>query len=314
MSEQQGNQNQVIPADEKFKNIIERVDVRERFERMLGDPAKASSFLLSVLNCVQNNYQLQKAEPNSILMASAVAGTMDLPVDPSLGMAYIIPYNTKVGNAWITKAQFQIGYKGLIELGHRSQQYKGLNVEDVREGEFKGIDRLTGRMNWDWIQDNDERNEQPVVGYVAFFELINGFSKALYMTNKEVERHAKKYSKSFDSGQWTKDFSGMAKKTVLKRVIDKWGPKSVSMRKAIKADQGVIHDWDGDFVSYPDNPLNEKPKSVDEVNAERHRENAIRHIRVSTSCEQLEQVYEHIPDDDVRKLYDEKMAELTANK
>ena len=303
---QQPPQTQAIQPTEKLKNIIERDDVRERFERMMG--RNATSFLLSMLNTVQNNYQLQKCDPNSILMAGAVAGTLDLPVDPSLGMAYIIPYGKK--------AQFQIGYKGLIELGHRSQQYIGLEVTDVREGEYKGIDRLNGRMNWDWIQDNDERNDVPVIGYVAFFELINGFTKSFYMTNKQIVDHAKTYSKGYykQDGSWQTNFKGMAKKTVLKLLLDKWSPKSVSMRKAIKADQAIVHDWDGNLLTYDDNPQNDKPKSVDQVNAERLKESALNHIKISTTPEQLETLYEHIPDDDVRKLYDEKMAELTAKK
>lgn len=295
-----------ITKAEKLKHIIERDDVKERFQRMMGQ--NATSFLLSMLNTVQNNWQLQKCDPNSVLMAGAVAATLDLPVDPTFGMAYIIPYGTK--------AQFQIGYKGLIELGHRSQQYHGLNVEDVREGEFKGIDRMTGRMNFDWIQDNDERNEIPVIGYVSYFELINGFSKSLFMTNKQINEHAKKYSKSINKpdSAWNTNFPGMAKKTVLKLNLDKWSPKSVQMRKAIKADQAVVHDWDGNLLTYDDNPGSSKPVDVEQLNAERQRNSAINHIKNSTTVEQLETVYEHIPDDEVRNLYDQKLNELNSKK
>lgn len=229
-----------------FKTMINDPKVQERFEKMLGD--NSTAFLMSALNVVQGNNKLQTADPQSVLMACAVSATLNLPVDPSLSMAFIVPY--------AGKAQFQIGYKGLIELGHRSQQYRGLNVSDVRGEEYKGIDRMTGRMEFEWIKDNDARYKLPITGYVAYFELRNGFSKALYMTENEITQHAAKYSKTFNhkDGQWKKNRPGMAKKTVLKLLLDKWSPKSVDMRKAIQADQAVIGDWDGNKLEYPDNP------------------------------------------------------------
>lgn len=295
-----------ITKTEKLKQIIERDDVKERFQRMMGQ--NATSFLLSMLNTVQNNWQLQKCDPNSVLMAGAVAATLDLPVDPTFGMAYIIPY----GN----KAQFQIGYKGLVELGHRSQQFDDLNAEDVREGEFLGIDRLTGKIRFNWIQDNDERETKKIIGFVSYFSLINGFSKSFFMTNQQVHKHAKRYSKAFSKpdAPWNTNFEAMAKKTVLKLNLDKWAPKSVQMRKAIKADQAIVHDWDGNLLTYDDNPGSSKPVDVEQLNADRQRKSAIDHIKNSTTVEQLETVYEHIPDDEVRNLYDEKLNELNSKK
>ncbi len=300
------NQNAVSITEQKLKHYIENEDVKERFQKMLGD--NSTAFLLSILNTVQNNWSLRKCDPQSILMAGAVAGTLDLPVDPTFGMAYIIPYGSK--------AQFQIGYKGLIELGHRSQQYKRLNVLDVREGEFKEINRLTGEMDFEWMQDNDKRNEIPVMGFVAFFRLQNGFEKTLFMTIKEITAHAKKYSKSFHKSDspWNTNFEGMAKKTVLKLMLDKWSPKSVQMRTAIKADQAIVHDWDGNRLSYGDNPNSEAKKTPEQLDLERDIESATNHIEQSTSVEQLETVYEHIPNDDVRKLYDLKLTELNSKK
>jgi len=231
-----------------FKNLIESPEVQEKFFRILGE--NGEPFLISVLNLVNSDEKLKVCDPNSILSASEVAGTLNLPLDPSLGMAFIVRVKkTK-------QVQFQIGYRGLIELGHRSQQFRGLNASDVREGEFKGVDRMTGRLDFDWIQDNDERKKFPVIGWVGYFELVNGFSKALYMTEAEMTKHGSKYSSTYNlkNSQWSANRSGMAKKTVLKLVLDKFAPKSVEMVKAIKSDQAVI-EQDGS-LNYVDNPTN----------------------------------------------------------
>ena len=232
--------------------------VTERFQEMLGK--NATPFLMSVLNCVQNNDKLSQADPQSVLMASAVAGTLNLPIDPNLGQAYIIPYNVKIKepgqpDRWEQRAQFQIGYKGLIQLGHRSRQFLGLNVTEVREGEFKGIDRMTGITEFEWIQDNDVREKLPIIGFVSYFKLTNGFEKSLWMTKDQITAHGTKYSKTFKTGQWQNDFIGMGKKTVLKLLVDKFAPKSVDMQKAITNDQGVF-DQNGE-MKYLDNEANE---------------------------------------------------------
>lgn len=257
-----------------FKDLIGDPKVTERFQEMLGK--NATPFLMSVLNCVQNNEKLSKAEPQSVLMASAVAGTLNLPIDPNLGQAYIIPYNLRIKEAgkpdrWEMRAQFQIGYKGLIQLGHRSRQFLALNVTEVREGEFKGIDRMTGKTEFDWIQDNDEREKLPIIGFVSYFKLTNGFEKSWWMSTKQMTAHGMKYSKTFKVGQWQNDFIGMGKKTALKLLVDKFAPKSVDMQKAITNDQGVF-DADGE-MKYLDNGLNEPldlekmyEEQLDEIN------------------------------------------------
>ena len=253
------------PKQRPFKDLIGDPKVKERFQEMLGK--NSTSFLMSVLNCVQSNERLAQAEPQSVLMASAVAGTLNLPIDPNLGQAYIIPYNTKIkekgkADRYEMRAQFQIGYKGLIQLGHRSRQFLGLNVTDVREGEFKGVDRMTGKHEFEWIQDNDEREKLPIIGFVSYFKLTNGFEKSWWMTTKEMTAHGMKYSKTFKNGQWQNDFVGMGKKTALKLLLDKFAPKSVDMQKAITNDQGVF-DADGE-MKYLDNGSNE-PIEVEEI-------------------------------------------------
>lgn len=307
------NENKEIEVKQRpFKDLLQDPKTKERFEEMLGK--NAPSFLMSVLNCVQNSDKLAECEPQSILMASAVAGTLGLPIDPNLGQAYIIPYNVKIKtpgkpDRWIKKAQFQIGYKGLIQLGHRSQQFKGLNSIEVREGEFKGIDRMTGEIDFEWIQDNDEREKLPIIGFVAFFKLINGFEKSMYMTSNQMTAHGKRYSKTFKYGQWQDNFIGMGKKTVLKLLIDKYAPKSVEMQKAIKTDQSILADYEGNKLSYPDNDSN-KTITLDEQNAIESKRRLKNHINISKSIEQLEQCENHIIDQDDQDLYDLKKEEL----
>lgn len=263
------NNKEVSTQQRPFRDLIKDESVKERFQEMMGK--NSTAFLMSVLNCVQNNEKLSQCEPQSILMASAVAGTLGLPIDPNLGQAYIIPYNVKVKEAgkpdrWVSKAQFQIGYKGLIQLGHRSQQFVGLNSSDVREGEYVGSDRMTGEHGFNWIQDNDEREKLKIIGFVAYFKLKNGFTKSMYMTENQMKNHGSKYSKTFANkfGRWTIDFIGMGRKTVLKLLIDKYAPKSVDMQKAIKTDQAIVGDYEGNLLSYDDNSTKMTQEEKDE--------------------------------------------------
>lgn len=313
-------QNKQIEVIEQrpFKDLIKDVRTKERFEEMLGK--NATAFLMSVLNCVQNNEKLAMCEPQSILMASAVAGTLGLPIDPNLGQAYIIPYNVKVKEAgkpdkYVMKAQFQIGYKGLIQLGHRSQQFAGLNSTEVRQGEYKGVDRMTGEHFFEWIQDNDDRENLPIIGFVAFFKLTNGFEKSMYMTRKQMSAHGMKYSKTFTftTGRWSIDFPGMGKKTVLKLLIDKFAPKSVEMQKAIKTDQAIVGDYEGNRLNYIDND-DGKVIDLDEENAKEEKRRVETHIKNSKTIEMLEQCEGSIPDEETQDLYNEKKKLLMKNK
>lgn len=285
-----------------LKDLIKDPAVTERFVTMLGEK-QSTAFLLSVLNCAQGNDKLMRCEPQSVLMAAAVAGTLNLPVDPSLGQAYIIPYGAK--------AQFQLGYRGLIQLAHRSGQYSKINVTDVRQGETVEVDRLTGETEYNWVQDQDEREKLPVVGYVAFFALTNGFSKSMFSTNLQLQEHGKKYSKTYKypSSKWKTDFPAMAKKTVLKLLVDKYGPKTVEMQKAIKTDQAIVGDFEGNSLNYADNANNEVI-DLDELNARKEKERVEEHIKNSKTLEMLEQCYEAIPDDETRALFEAKKTEI----
>ncbi|SCI24544.1 P33 [uncultured Clostridium sp.] len=238
--------------------LIKQDSYKKRFNELLGK--KAPGFISSMLN-VANLPTLKDAEPNSIISSAVVAATLDLPIDQNLGFAYIVPYNTKVGNEYIKKAQFQMGYKGYIQLAMRTGQYKTINAIEVYEGEIKRVNRLTGEIEFNY--DNEFINREIVVGYVAYFKLLNGFEKTVYMSKEEMEIHAKKYSQSYSSSKdwvvkgslWSTDFDGMAIKTVLKRLLSKYGILSIEMQSAITNDQAVINDGTPEYV---DNQVREE--------------------------------------------------------
>lgn len=239
------------------KNLFGRDEVRNKFQEMLGK--RAPSFITSVLQIVSSNALLAKADPHSVYHSAAVAATLDLPLNNNLGFAYIVPYNqsVQVDGRWEKKqvAQFQLGYKGFKQLALRSGQFKGMNATDVREGELKERNRLTGEIKFEWVQDETERNKLPIIGYLSYFELLNGFSQTFYMTIMEVRAHGKKYSQTFknDKGLWQDDFDSMALKTVTKLNLSKNAPLSVDMQKAITFDQAIVNDAETEDVTYVDN-------------------------------------------------------------
>ena len=214
--------------------LLERVDVKKRFGEMLGN--RAAGFMSSIIACTNNNKQLKEADPMTVISAAAMAATLDLPINPALGFAHIVPY--KNGKDGTTKAQFQMGWKGFVQLAQRSRQYQTINADVVFEGELKTHNKLTGEITYDYEGKKSDR----VIGYFAYFRLINGFEKALFMKTEDVEKHGKRYSKSFaySGSVWKTNFDAMALKTVVKMLISKWGPMSVDMQRAITADQGTV--------------------------------------------------------------------------
>lgn len=239
------------------KNLFGKDEVRQKFQEMLGK--RAPSFITSVLQIVSSNALLVKADPHSVYHSAAVAATLDLPLNNNLGFAYIVPYNESYqeGGEWKTRqvAQFQMGYKGYIQLAQRSGQFKTLNAVDVREGELKSENKLTGEYIFDWIQDEEIRLTKKVIGFVSYFKLVNGFEKIFFMSVKKLNEHGVKYSQTFKKGKgrWKDDFDAMALKTVIKLNISKYAPLSVEMQKAITFDQSVVKDVDTQDVAYVDN-------------------------------------------------------------
>lgn len=220
-----------------IKGFFQQENVKAKFQELLGQ--RSTSYLTSVLSAVNQNKLLQNAEPQSIYMAAMMAAVLDLPINPSLGNAYIVPY----GN----KAQFQLGYKGFIQLALRSGQFKTIAATPIYEGQLIEENPLTG-----FVFDFKRKESNKVIGYAAFFSLLNGFEKTAYMSIDEVRAHGQRFSKSFNSGPWKTDFDAMACKTVLKSLLDKYAPKSIEMQKAQIVDQSVINDVETMDVDYID--------------------------------------------------------------
>lgn len=235
------------------KDFFSREDVKGKFHELLG--TKSVGFLTSVLQITNQNALLSKATPVSIYNSAAMAATLDLPINQNLGFAYIVPYNEKFKDAqgqWQQRcvAQFQIGWKGLVQLAQRSGQYKAINVVEVYENQFKKYNALTEELDADFEIDGTGL----IVGYVAYFRLLNGFEKTVYWSKTKVEQHGKKFSKTYENsnGVWKSNFDAMAKKTVLKSAISKWGILSIEMTKAVVADQSEIKDFETLDVDYKD--------------------------------------------------------------
>jgi recombination protein RecT len=249
------NQNKSMTEQQlTVKNLFARDEVKLKFQEILGK--KAQGFITSVLQIVSQNALLAKADPHTIYHAAAVAATLDLPLNNNLGFAYIVPYKTKQPDGTFKDvAQFQMGYKGFIQLSMRSGQFLTMNSTDVRKGEIKKHNRLTDEIDFDWVEDQAERLKLPIVAYVSYFKLLNGFEKVRLMYIDEVKAHGKKYSKTYDHkfGLWTTDFDGMAHKTVTKLLLSKFAPLSIEMQKAIIADQGVINNIETEDIDYVDN-------------------------------------------------------------
>ena len=227
--------------------MLQEVDIRSRFEDVLGN--RAGGFLSSVLSVVNGSQALKEADPMSIIGAAAIAASLDLPINPNLSFAAIVPYR-KNGKP---VAQFQMMARGYVQLGIRSGQYLAMNTAALYEGEFQSWDRVTGQL----IYDLSKRSSDVVVGYAAYFKMVNGYEKFLYMPVADIQAHGKKYSKSYsdERGQWQTEFDRMAQKTVLKQLLSHWGILSVDMQRGIAADQAVRYgaSMDPDGFEYPDN-------------------------------------------------------------
>lgn len=221
-----------------LKGMLEMPAYKNKFNEMLGK--KAAGFMSSIIAVTNNNKYLAKANPATVIGAAAQAAMLDLPINQSLGFAYIVPY----GN----EAQFQLGYKGYIQLAQRSGQYVDIGAKTVYDGELEYENRLLDKFKF------GERTGDKVIGYLAYFRLINGFEKMLFMELDDMIAHAKKYSKNYKGGtdKWgLTDFNTMAEKTVLKRLLSKYGPlsiESVQMSQALANDGGVVKmNESGDF-------------------------------------------------------------------
>lgn len=231
------NNTQVAVQQVSVSSITQKPAVAKRFSDILG---KKSAGFISSLVSLSKTKALAVADPNTVVASALIAASLDLPIVPTLGFAAIVPfYDSKTKQ---TLAQFQIMTKGLIQLAQRSGQYKTINVAAVYEGDIKGYNRFTGEIEFDTSHVPDASKEP--IGYVAYMQLTNGFEKYLYMTADELKAHGLRYSQTFKKGfgLWKDNFDAMAKKTVLKLLLSKYGPLSVDMQMqlAMQADQAAI--------------------------------------------------------------------------
>lgn len=238
--------NNNLPA---LKNALNTEGVKNKFNEMLGK--KSAGFMTSITSVVQNSDLLQKAEVNSIILAAAQAASLDLPINPNLGFAAIIPFNDKKSNKCV--ATFQIMRDGWVDLCLRTGQFEYIANEIVYEGELVEKNRFTDT----YIFDESKRTSDKVIGYMASFKLTNGYRKTVYMTVEEVKAHGMQYSQTFRKGfgLWKDNFHAMALKTTLKMLLKKFAPKSIeSIAKAIESDQAsFVGDIDNAQAVYVDN-------------------------------------------------------------
>ncbi len=248
---------QTVKKQQTVGELMRSPGVMAKIRDVLGSEKVAAGFISSVISIANGNKALRVADPMTVVGAAMVAATLQLPVVPTIGLAYIVPYKGQ--------AQFQIGYKGLIELAERSGQFKNIIDEVVYEGQLVRRNRFTG----EYIFDEDAKTSDKVIGYMARFDLINGFSKTVYWSKAEIEAHAMRFSQAYKNGwdcPWKSDFDAMARKTVLKALFSKYAPKSIQMQSAIAFDQATVKttsdvaassepiDIDAFDVEYIDNP------------------------------------------------------------
>lgn len=248
----------------KFSVAITTKGYQNLINNTLGDPDRAKRFVASITSAVAVNPALQDCEAGTILAGALLGESLNLSPSPQLGQYYLVPFKSKaktnrngeVIQPESTKAQFVLGYKGYIQLALRSGAYADLDVLEIHEGEYKGKSPLTGKPQFSFVEDDDEREKLPVIGYMAYFEYLNGFRKVIYWSKPKMMNHADTYSPAYSaaahqkilngeisdkdmwkySSFWYKDFDGMAKKTLLRQLISKWGIMSTEMQKAYTSD------------------------------------------------------------------------------
>ncbi len=275
----------------KFSVAITTKGYQKLINNTLKDPERAKRFIASITSAVAVNPALQECEAGSILAGALLGESLNLSPSPQLGQYYLVPFKCKekrdrsgnVISPETVKAQFIIGYKGYIQLALRSGAYADLDVMEIREGEYQGKHKTTGKPQFSFIEDDDEREKLPVIGYMAYFEYLNGFRKVIYWSKSKMMNHADKYSPAYSakshqkiidgeiaekdmwkySSFWYKDFDDMAKKTLLRQLIQRWGVMSTEMQMAFDKDITMASiDTSGDIITEPEPPLLTEPDDV----------------------------------------------------
>lgn len=272
--------NSLVKKEEKktFSAFLAQNAMKKKINEMVGGE-KGQQFITSIISAVSTNPQLAECDNSSIVSAALLGQALNLSPSPQLGQYYMVPFNDSKRGCKV--AQFQIGYKGYIQLAIRSGQYKKLNVLAIKEGELKKYDPLNEELEVQLIENEEEREKATTIGYYAMFEYLNGFRKTIYWSKEKMEAHALKYSMGYRAKKgytfWEKDFDGMAYKTMLRQLISKWGIMSVdlTMQKALESDMAVIND-NGTY-DYVDNNSNveDEPIPVETVESENTIDNNI---------------------------------------
>lgn len=237
----------------KFSVAIQSDTYKNLINQTLGDKDRATRFIASISSAVATNQALQECDAGTILSGALLGESLNLSPSPQLGQYYLVPFNDSKRGCKV--AQFQLGYKGYIQLAIRSGQYKKLNVLAIKKGELIKYDPLNEEIEVNLIEDEEERENAETIGYYAMFEYTNGFRKSLYWSKSKMEKHALKYSTGYKAKKgytyWEKDFDGMAYKTMLRQLISKWGIMSIDVQQAVEKDMATIN-TDGTY-EYVDN-------------------------------------------------------------
>ena len=250
-----------------MNGLLDGEKMRKRFDELLGK--RSAQFISSLVNMVNDNKDLQEAfyqSPMSVIKSALQAASYDLPIDPALGYAYIVPFRNKGKQT----ATFIIGYKGMVQLCLRTGAYQSVpDAVDVREGELVSYNRLTGDAEFRWNEDEDEREKLPVIGYAGYFRLKNGAEKTIYMSVKQIEAHEKKNRKGeWMSKGWKENFDAMAKKTVIRKLCSHYALMSIeyqdnasrdtmSLASALAASDSPVSDVPEEVVEYTDYVVDE---------------------------------------------------------
>lgn len=255
----------------KFSVAIQSDMYKNLINQTLGDKDRATRFIASISSAVATNQALQECDAGTILSGALLGESLNLSPSPQLGQYYLVPFNDSKKGYKV--AQFQLGYKGYIQLAIRSGQYKKLNVLAIKKGELIKYDPLNEEIEVNLIEDEEERENAETIGYYAMFEYTNGFRKSLYWSKSKMEKHALKYSKGYAAHKgytfWEKDFDGMAYKTMLRQLISKWGIMSIDMQQAVEKDMATINtDGTYEYVDNEENEIIEQEEPQEETTAQ----------------------------------------------
>ena len=275
----------------ELNTIMKNEDVEKRFDKLLN--GNGAAYLSSVLSVVNDNKLLQNADPKTVLTAAATAASLQLPINSSLGHAWIVPYKGQ--------AQFQLGARGFVQLAMRTGQYVRLNTVVIHKSQFKSFDSLSEELDVDMTVEPDGG----VVGYAAYFKLKNGFTKTVYWTMAKMMAHGKRFSKSFANGPWKTDFDAMAQKTILKDTLRKWGPVSIELTKAIESDQSVQVE-EGQYIYVDGESISQDEKNkTEEINR------IIAYIQKANHMGDLSDITDDmLKDETIRIVYDQVVSEI----